>query len=153
MTPEYTGPPIGDPPEHVHENEPVVDVLEDTQEEVDDLTAQVQALETVSATRHTELLERINTCSTRLETISSAATSESPLLAQIVSQLAEVKAELTNLKSSMDTKQNRPELSVSTAEILTEDPAEPSQERSTVELPVSQVENPTPPVERKRRFV
>lgn len=155
MTPEseeYTGPPIGEPPVHVHDNAPVTEALEDALEETDELVAQVNALETVSATRHAELLERINTCQTRLEMISSAATSENPLLTQIVSQLAEVKAELISLKSSTDTRSNLRELSVSQTEILTDLDAL-SPERSTVEAPGSDVENPTPKEQRKRRFV
>jgi chromosome segregation ATPase len=150
--PEYTGPPIGEPPEHVHDNAPVVDVIDQTQDEVDELQEQVSGLESLTKTQHAEMTAKVDTCLSKLEALSTQNSAENPLLTQLLNQLVEIRSELSSLKSSMDTRQNLPPRNVSEEAIVVEEiPSLPNQDES-ISAPF-EVENPTPKPERKTKFV
>ena len=138
-----SGPPIGDPPEHTHEVPVVVEESADeVEEDIDELLVAVQNL----AGGNTQILERLDTCQNRLEVLSQTATAENPVLTQVLNQLVEMRAELTSLKSSMDSKRNNPPQNES-PEVNLE---EPRAEESMVE---PSVENEEPQKTRKNRFV
>lgn len=154
---EYTGPPIGEPPEHIHDVEPVTDAIQDAAEDVDELVIAVQTLESESGKRQTELLERIDTCRTQLEALSNRpqtpeSLAESPMLVQIQSQLTQIQSEFLSLKSSLDTLLNRPDHvpNVSAAPIQ-ETPHENAGDLLEVETVA--VDNPQPIPPKKRIFV
>lgn len=80
-------------------SEEIADEIEDTGDEIEALSEQIAAHSAASETRHTQILEGVETCRTRLETLSSAATSENPALIQISSQLVALQAELLTLRT------------------------------------------------------
>lgn len=130
-------------------DEQVVDAIEETDELIERLTA----LEAKTDTQHTELIERLEACRNQLEQSSTVmATAENPLLTQALASLQEIKAELTSLKSSMDTmlKDRTPN---PYAPPVTEVPEEISVVESTEEpvRDVSNAEPATPP--KKNRFI
>jgi hypothetical protein len=138
-----SGPPIGDPPEHTHEVPVVVEESADeVEEDIDELLVAVQNL----AGGNTQILERLETCQTRLEVLSTTATAENPVLTQMLNQLVEMRAQLMSLNSSMDSRLRVPPQSESPEANL----EEPRAEESMVE---PSVENEEPQKTRKNRFV
>lgn len=100
--PEYTGPPLGPPPEHVHDNEPVTDALDDTAEEVDELTQAVTELQEKTGQNHSEILGRLDVCQNSLTRLAEQQTAtESPMLVQIVTQLAALQSEVLNIRQEL----------------------------------------------------
>jgi hypothetical protein len=144
---EQTGPPIGDAPEHTHETPVIVEESpEEIEDDIDELAEALAVHSIISEQRHEQILEEVAACQTQLETLSTSPQTENPLLTQITTQLAEIRAELLILKSSMATMSNRPPRSESEIQ----SPEEPNPERLTEE---PSVENEPPKPARKNRFV
>ena len=132
-----------DPPSD--SNEEIREDLEEATEDVDELVSTLAAHATLSETRHTEILERIDQCRTISERLSATSGAENPMLTQLLNQMVELRAELSTLKSSMDSRQNLPVPNVS--EI-------PPEEQSPVVLTEElSVENEVPVPTRKNRFI
>ena len=135
---------------------------EETIEETDELIERLDSLETISNTRHGELLERLESCRSNLERLSTESTAENPRLSELAATLGEIRAELSSLKSSMDTISSHPLLSASQEPIATVEALtvldEPALENQTVEVsagneePTLEAPPPSPPA-RKNRFV
>lgn len=124
---------------------------EDNAEEIDELSEQLAVHSIISEERHDEILERVDQCRTELERLSAngLTTAESPMLIQMVTQLAEIRAELTNLKSSQDRMdQTLRESSTQTRQEPEMVPEEPRAEELMVE---PSEENEPGPVEAPRR--
>jgi uncharacterized coiled-coil protein SlyX len=79
-------------------SEDITDDIEETGDEIEALSEQLAAHQAASETRHTQIIEGVDSCRTRLETLSSAVTSENPALIQISSQLVALQAELLSLR-------------------------------------------------------
>src|SRR5580658_6372026 len=124
----------------------------DDTDEVDEILRELQSQKTVSETRYAELSERLNQCLTKLEALSVGANAENPILIQLSNQLAETKALLENLKSSVDMSLRNPEPNESTVitEVVPEDQNLPSLDESTEE---PSEENVTPKPPRKNRIL
>jgi hypothetical protein len=143
-----TGPPIGEVEGHTHETPIVVTDNDESPDEIeDDIDELAEALAVhsiISEERHDEILERVDECRMQLESLSTTGTAESPLLTQIMSQLVEIRAELMNLKSSMDSRPNRPQ----------EQPSEsPTEEPVSEEGVLPEAETTPPKPQRRNRFV
>src|SRR5580698_11044773 len=136
---------IFDPPLEPSQTEEQITELED---ETDELLERVNELVSTSETRHTELTGRIEACQNRLEQLSVGMTAENPMLSQVMVQLAEIRAELTNLKSLVDTKALNPPPNELVVEETVLD--SPNEERSMEE---PSEENAPPKPARKNRFL
>lgn len=122
----------------IPDTEDVADEIEDTGDEIEALSEQLAAHATASESRHTEIIQGVEQCRTRLETLSSAATMESPALIQISSQLVALQGELLNLRTLFLESQNeipQPIILPSEPPIPEILPGSPSVEPSTDELP------------------
>lgn len=140
-----SGPPIGDPPEHTHEVPVVVEESpQEIEDDIDELAEALAVHSIISEERHDEILTEVAACQTRLEQLSTVGTAESPLLTQIIAELATIRGELQSLKSSMDSRQNPPQRSE-----LQPETEQPVSEEAV--LPEAEI---TPPkLQRKNRFV
>lgn len=132
--------------------EETIDAIEDAASEIDEVSSQLTELNAQAETRHADILERLNTCLAKVETLSSSQTAENPLLTQVLNQVVELKAEILSLKASMDSTPNPqpPSELIVTEEIPASDT--PSQE-SPMEDTAKDVENPPVPERRKNRFI
>lgn len=83
----------------IPDSEDIADEIEETGDEIEALSEQLATHATASETQHTQIIEGVDLCRTRLETLSLAATSENPALIQISSQLVALQTELTNLRT------------------------------------------------------
>jgi chromosome segregation ATPase len=148
MSPEYTGPPIGDPPEHVHEDTPAVEAVEEAVSSIDEQL--VELLEKTDE-NNTKVLKGVEECQNRLnnllEKFSTELRVENPMLTEILLQLRELRDQIMNLKSSMDSRQRNQPQNVSEME---EEPV-PSDSLNP-ESPTEEVENPEPERKRKAKF-
>jgi hypothetical protein len=133
--------------------DPIIDEIEDTADEIDEISEQLAVAQIISDERHTEFLEKVDTCLNRLESLSTTqSTAENPLLTQILAELATTRGELANLKSSMDTLQTRPTpLNSPTPE--PENPEEPEPDALIEEPARDELENSPEPKPRKNRFI
>lgn len=84
--------------------EETLEAIDETEDEIDELTEQLVAHQIMSEARHEEIIERVNECHQLLENSSETSGAENPILTQVLNQLIEIRAELATLKSSMDSK-------------------------------------------------
>jgi hypothetical protein len=145
MTPEENPELVSD------ENEEILEDIDEAAEDVDELVVRLTELATATETRDTQILSEVQRCQTELMKLSTATlTAENPLLTQILTQLVEMRVELSSLKSSADTRQRNRELSDS------ETPEQVPADESHDETPGNPVENGDPTSgrqARKNRFV
>lgn len=130
----------------------IEDDIESQLEETDELLEAVTAQGAANAAQFQALNERITECLTRTEQLATqSTTTENPLLTQLLSLTAELKGELTNLKSSVELIQNRlTESRLTSAEVVEETPVVVL---SDVEGHPEAVENPPQKPPRKNRFI
>ena len=104
-----------------------IEILADDVETVDLAVEQLTSLTAASETRHTETLEGIAKCQTQLESLSNrleslerAQTAESPQLAIVTAELAQIRVTLVEVSASLnslrDMRQSLPRPSESTLE-------------------------------------
>jgi hypothetical protein len=155
-----TGPPVGEPPEHVHSESPaieeIVEDISDTEDDIDELAEALAVHSIISEERHDEILERVDECRNRLEVLLPMTQAENPLLSQILSEMTAIRAELMSLKSSMGTRPNHPPPNESPSEEQrAENPEEPNQAPSIAEPSVAREEPEAQPAPKakKNRFV
>ena len=133
----------------------VLSDIDETIEDIDELSEQLAVHSIISEERHDEILARVDECNQTIQTLSSQVTQgESPILTQLLNQMIELRTELSVMKSSMDSRLNQvrspnPSETPEPETALVENPAEPNQERSTVEHSEENVEQKRP----KNRFV
>ena len=137
----------------------IVEDIEEATEDIDELSEQLAVHSIISEERHDEILARVDECNQTIQTLSSQVTQgESPILTQLLNQMIELRTELAtlkeNTKSLMDSRSNQDRTpnpsSEVTPEPVIENPAEPNQEKSTVERSEENAEAKPRP---KNRFV
>lgn len=144
---------IVDPAAVTPEDDEDENEVDDVIDEVSDLEECIKKLEEKTGENFTELRTKVDLCLTKLEQLSTQQNPESPILAQMMQTLAEVRAELAQVKSSTeDLKTKSPRRRESS------DPLEPLEpEPLTVEVSDAEDEAELPPETlpppRRRRFV
>lgn len=89
--------------------EVIDELIDETDEDINELQEALAVHSIMSEQRHEEILEGIEECQTRLETLSATAqTAESPILTQVLNQLVELRAEIATIRASMDSLSERP---------------------------------------------
>jgi len=112
----------------VEAGESAEDAIEETAEEIDEITEQLVAHSIMSEERHEEIIEKVDECLSRLESSSATAGAENPMLAQLLNQLIEIRAEVTALKSSWDSRNQQQSESIPEVEVLPESVVEDHRE-------------------------
>ncbi len=134
-------------------SEPAVTVeIEKTQDDAEETRELAESL-TTSLERQQELIEKVETCQTKLELLLNQSTAENPLISRIMTELTETRAELVTFRSQIS------ELIESSNRLHTEYQNRPSPEpvaivaaESTVEpVQPAPLEHPEPPQPEKPR--
>jgi hypothetical protein len=122
----------------------------ETEEELDLVAEQVGLLSLEEAERADHIMEGIAACRERLDSLSTLTTStESPLLNQIVTDLAEIKAAVTLLLS--ERRNQSPSSSTNTSSQPPSDSTNPeSREEPKMEESTDEANKPEPRVKRNR---
>lgn len=142
----------------------VLDELEDTSDEIDELTETLIAHSILSEERHAEILQRIETCQIQLmELRANTQAAEIPALTQLLSEMGQIQGQLTALQTqAQETQVSLRILQETRSE--SHPPAEPppgnvEDHPEAVIEPPSNLESPPPPSEappkpeRKTRMV
>jgi hypothetical protein len=81
---------------------PVVAVIENTEDEIDLVSEQVAVLGIEDEERHDQIMEGVNECRQRLESLSTLTqTAESPLLSEIMTEIREIRSQLSDLQKKV----------------------------------------------------
>jgi|ERR1017187_2059718 hypothetical protein len=120
--------------------EEILEAIDANADEADELLDSITELSKKLDIGQVSLAEKIESCRNRLEVLLTTQTAENPLLTQLLTQVVEIRTELTALKQSMDSRVNPPILKESVEVLPVENPAEPSLEKSTDEPNATSVE-------------